>query len=430
MIHLGVIASRGVVDSLRVSVAALDVSVTWLGARLRRASEGPSETAGVVGPHAILVELSEGVCGGGAVDASSAAEQSWAGLVVSGDSGRLATELGIETLVTQQSDLEAWLAGVQVFGDSGVHVDSAAGNVAAHASASEGRVVVIWGPHGSPGRTTIAITLAGILSRTDPKVVLVDADTYGPSIALALNLEAAPSGLVQAARMARVEGVTAAAIVTVAEIFEGRSAQFLVLTGVLGPEKYADIEELSFRRVLSTLRNDGYTVVVDVAAQMERLPGEVVGAPIRNSATLSALELADQVVVVTRPSALATKRLVRTWPQLQECAPRASFIVLANAVSAARARQADEAAYSLWQLCGIEKVHVLPDEPERVFRAENEAVTLLDLPGKSQILFVLAALFVLQSPPRPRGPDAGGAPARRQFSAKSVWNTLLAKRLP
>jgi MinD-like ATPase involved in chromosome partitioning or flagellar assembly len=347
-------------------------------------------------------------------------------LVVSSDSGRLATELGIETLVTQQSDLEAWLAGVQSFGDSGVHVDSAA----VHASSPEGRVVVIWGPHGSPGRTTIAITLAGILSRTDPKVVLVDADTYGPSIALALNLEAAPSGLVQAARMARVEGVTATAIVTAAAIFEGRSAQFPVLTGILGPEKYADIEELSLRRVLSTLSQDGYTVVVDVAAQMERLPGEVVGAPIRNSATLSALELADQVVVVTRPSALATKRLVRAWAQLQECAPRANFIVLANAVSAARARQADEAAYSLWQLCGIEEVHVLPDEPELVFRAENEAVTLLDLPGQSKLLSVLAAVFVPQSTARARRPDAGGAPARRQFSAKRVWNTLFAKRLP
>jgi MinD-like ATPase involved in chromosome partitioning or flagellar assembly len=380
----------------------------------------------VVRPQAILVELSEGVCGGGALDIGFAAEHSWAGLVVSSDSGRLATELGIETLVTQQSDLEAWLAGVQGFGDSGVHVGSAA----AHASAPEGSVVVIWGPHGSPGRTTIAITVAGLLSRTDPKVVLVDADTYGPSITLALNLEAAQSGLVQAARMARVEGVTAAAIVAAAAIFAGRNAQFPVLTGILGPEKYADIEELSFRRVLSTLRQDGYTVVVDVAAQMDQLPGEVVGAPIRNSATLSALELADQVVVVTRPSALATKRLVRAWPQLQESAPRARFIVFANAVSAARARQADEAAYSLWQLCGIEKVHVLPDESELVARAENEAVTLLDLPGQSKLLSVLAAVFVLQSPARARGPDAGSAPARRRFSAKSVWNTLFAKRLP
>ena len=59
--------------------------------------------------------------------------------------------------------------------------------------AAEGRVVAIWGPTGAPGRTTIAVTLASELAGLGIPTVLVDADTYGGSVAQALSfLDEAP----------------------------------------------------------------------------------------------------------------------------------------------------------------------------------------------------------------------------------------------
>jgi hypothetical protein len=46
-----------------------------------------------------------------------------------------------------------------------------------------GRLVAVWGPTGAPGRTTVAVTLAGELSVVGEEALLADADTYGASVA-------------------------------------------------------------------------------------------------------------------------------------------------------------------------------------------------------------------------------------------------------
>ena len=49
--------------------------------------------------------------------------------------------------------------------------------------AEPGRVVVVWGPQGAPGRTTVAAGLAGVLAARGAETVLVDADPYGGAVA-------------------------------------------------------------------------------------------------------------------------------------------------------------------------------------------------------------------------------------------------------
>ncbi|HAN70940.1 MAG TPA: hypothetical protein DCQ36_05050, partial [Actinobacteria bacterium] len=51
-----------------------------------------------------------------------------------------------------------------------------------------GRLVAVWGPMGAPGRTTIAVGIAEALAERGARVCLIDADTYAPSVALALGL--------------------------------------------------------------------------------------------------------------------------------------------------------------------------------------------------------------------------------------------------
>ena len=58
---------------------------------------------------------------------------------------------------------------------------------------------MVWGPTGAPGRTTLAIGLAAELAGSGLPTVLVDADTYGASVAQCLGLLDESSGLATAA---------------------------------------------------------------------------------------------------------------------------------------------------------------------------------------------------------------------------------------
>jgi hypothetical protein len=50
-----------------------------------------------------------------------------------------------------------------------------------------GRLVAVWGPTGAPGRTTVAVGIAGELALAGVPTLLADADTYGGSVAQVLG---------------------------------------------------------------------------------------------------------------------------------------------------------------------------------------------------------------------------------------------------
>jgi len=75
-----------------------------------------------------------------------------------------------------------------------------------------GRLVAVWGPTGAPGRTTVAVGIAGELARAGVQTLLADADTYGGSVAQVLGfLDEAP-GLAAAARLANLGQLDLAAL--------------------------------------------------------------------------------------------------------------------------------------------------------------------------------------------------------------------------
>ena len=65
-----------------------------------------------------------------------------------------------------------------------------------------GRIIAVWGPAGSPGRTLVAANIAGELAAEGQSVLLVDADSYGASVAAVLGLLDESAGLAQACRLA------------------------------------------------------------------------------------------------------------------------------------------------------------------------------------------------------------------------------------
>ena len=94
-----------------------------------------------------------------------------------------------------------------------------------------GRVVVVWGPQGAPGRTTVATGLAGALAERGLGTVLVDADPYGGAVGQQLGVLDEVSGLLSAARLAS-SGLLAERLSTVPR---GLGPHLSVVTGLPRP---------------------------------------------------------------------------------------------------------------------------------------------------------------------------------------------------
>jgi len=65
-----------------------------------------------------------------------------------------------------------------------------------------GKAIAITGPHGSTGKSTVAINMAALLVAEKRKVFLIDADVLGSSLANQLLLAELPAGLAGAIRIA------------------------------------------------------------------------------------------------------------------------------------------------------------------------------------------------------------------------------------
>lgn len=212
----------------------------------------------------------------------------------------------------------------------------------------QGRIIAVWGPAGAPERTTTAIELAvalaagpldasapdrrisrlcargrGILRRTTGRrgaralpdgvreqVMLVDADTYGPSVAPRLGMLDDSAGLAGAARAA---GFGPLDIETLARYAPVTLPDVRVLRGIGRPTRWAELSGAALDTVWELSRDLADWTVIDTGPVLET--DEVLSydtrAPQRNAATLGALAAADIVVVVGGGDPIGLQRLVR-----------------------------------------------------------------------------------------------------------------------
>ena len=207
-----------------------------------------------------------------------------------------------------------------------------------------GTVVVAWGPTGATGRTTVAVNVAAELAAMGTRVLLLDADTYGASVAAFLGLLDESAGIAQACRLADqgvLDSITLQRICTEVTI-DGHSLH--VLTGVTRADRWAEVRPSALTRVLSLGRSMFDTVVIDCAFGLEadeELSFDTL-APRRNGATLRCLELADEVYAIGSADSIGVPRLVRTLAELDEAVPTAVPRVIFNKVRAAAVGRSPE----------------------------------------------------------------------------------------
>lgn len=194
-----------------------------------------------------------------------------------------------------------------------------------------GQLVAVWGPIGSPGRTTVATTLADELARMQIETLLVDADTYGPSVSQVLGILDEASGLAAAAREANAGLLDTDVLAGCARLLR---PGLRVLTGVTRPDRWPELPASALAAVWRVARELAVWTVVDCGFCLER--DEEIAydtfAPLRNGATLVALAAADVVIAVGGADPIGLQRLIRGLPELRERAPQADIRVVVNQV--------------------------------------------------------------------------------------------------
>ncbi|WP_435736659.1 hypothetical protein V5D56_18095 [Cellulosimicrobium sp. PMB13] len=274
-------------------------------------------------------------------------------------------------------------------GPSGPPVPASVGVVPARRL---GRVVAVWGPTGAPGRTTLAVNLAAELagppssprrgSRRDRRpsevelpavaptgpesgVLLVDADTYGGSVAQHLGMLDESPGLAAAARSAGHGALDAAGLQALAPTVVPR---LQVLTGLARAARWPELPGSSLDVVWDVARSVADWTVVDCGFSLEsdELLTYDTRAPQRNAATLSALGAADTVVVVGGADPVSLQRLVRALDELNDtgAAAGALRVVVVNRVRSAVVGPRPERAVreALARYAGVDDLQAVPED--------------------------------------------------------------------
>ncbi len=309
-----------------------------------------------------------------------------------------AARVGVDVLVGHD-DLEALPDALEAEGEDAAYDElSPEGQLDptfAHAD-TPGRTIVVWGPAGAPGRTTVAVAVASLLAGRGLRTTLVDADPYGGAVAQHLGILDEVSGLLSAARLTG-DGALEARFDTVQ-----RSAgeRLTVVTGLPRAERWVEVRAGVVEHLVEVARSFGH-VVVDTGFSLEDDPsGDLVTRPARNQLTLGTLDVADDLLVVGTADPIGLSRLARGLVDLRERCPGVPMRVVVNRMRPSLGWTDRDIVGMVEGFARLASVHFLPDDREAADRALTTGTSVAE-GGDSDLAKALVALTddVVPSPP-------------------------------
>jgi MinD-like ATPase involved in chromosome partitioning or flagellar assembly len=238
----------------------------------------------------------------------------------------------------------------------------------------------------------VALNLAAELAALGAGTLVIDADTYGASVAQALGLLDESGGIAGAVRSANQGGLS---IERLARLAPAVMPRLRVLTGLPRPSRWPELRPSALEVLWERARDLAAWTVVDCGFSLE-LDEELsfdTSAPRRNGATLSALTAADQVVVVGSADPVGLQRLVRGLADLGDAlGPAVRPRVVVTRVRAAAVGPGPErrVADALARYAAVDNPLLVPDDRAGCDAAMLAGRTLTELVPASPARLALA----------------------------------------
>ncbi|WP_262000717.1 MULTISPECIES: CpaE family protein [Microbacterium] len=299
-----------------------------------------------------------------------------------------------------------------------------ADHVSAPRSRHPHRVIAVWGPHGAPGRSRIAIELAVELARSGRTTALVDADTVAPSLALLLGLSDDAPGIAAACRRAERGTLDATELTRLATtVATGGGEAVEVLAGINRPSRWPELGAARLRMALGACREWREETVVDVAGAFDA-DDEVtydIAGPRRHAATSATLSEADLIVAVAAADPLGISRFLRDHAEVRRLTAPTPVSVVVNQVRPGPlgidAR--GQVRRTLERFAGITDVTFLPFDQRAADASLLHARPMTDVTPRSTLVAGIRGLAATLSPvdaePATAGSSRGSSRVARRL---------------
>ena len=274
----------------------------------------------------------------------------------------------------------------------GASAPGASGDGEGWVPVEDSQLIAVWGPTGAPGRTTVALNLAAELAHSGARTLLVAADTYGSSIAQSLALLDEAPGVAAAARAADQGSLD---LHSLARLAPEVTARLRVLTGIPRADRWPELRAAAVENVLTVARQLAECVVVDCGFAIEddeELSYDTL-APRRNAATLTALERADELIVVGSAEPVGLQRLVRAVQDLGRIpSPTPRVVINKVRASSVGTRPQRRIAEALSRFAGMDDLAFLPWDQASLDGAMFAGRSLVEFAPQSELRRALAAV--------------------------------------
>lgn len=155
-----------------------------------------------------------------------------------------------------------------------------------------GRVIACWGSVGS-GKTTVCVNLGFELASLGKRVLIVDLESYRPSVAALLSLTNAGPGITAVLRLAKANRLTLDEINRLSEEICFAKSTLQVVTGINAPTRWPELDGAGLREFLSFSRDNFDFCLVDVSSELEYGLFSQTSHVERNFASSEVLRLSD-----------------------------------------------------------------------------------------------------------------------------------------
>jgi MinD-like ATPase involved in chromosome partitioning or flagellar assembly len=223
----------------------------------------------------------------------------------------------------------------------------------------ESQTIAVTSPHGSTGKTTVAINMALELAAEKFTVLLIDADLEGPSVANYFCLAELPAGLAGSIRIASQHRFDQAQLERLS--VQAPKTSLAILPGVISEQPLELTSEI-VKDILETAKASFDFVVLDL--------GPLKPNPNKDAFDLTReiVSIANQVVLVAAADPIGIYRLLRLEPTILAITESPKLVInrLRNSVIA---QAKSEIKTTLAGLGTIEVAAFLPDDPVHVDQA-------------------------------------------------------------